>query len=283
MGDGGPTSDAMDLDVEKFPGGEQPERRKKAVWRESVGQVLSSYMAGADIGWESEGLETFVARIARLVANAFNSPGSVLRPFVLDRALSVDPSGRTLNTLKALGFVGCAREGTLSHSTPSPLCVVCDNRLDTVSAATPPSLIAAVRIFTKTPLDGMQMSASALLDNKTDIRVRLGFLQATTRLLHHSRSDKAALDLSKDKFAELVVQQLGGTVRSIRVAAGYALQAYRPFSHLADRSSAAQLFSQSSPPIKIVDRQSNTSLRSARFSIDSSVTRARLSWKLLLD
>lgn len=67
VGENEPMSDAMEVDLEKSLGGEPPGRRKKSMWRDSVGQILSTYMTGEITGWENEGLETFISRIARFV------------------------------------------------------------------------------------------------------------------------------------------------------------------------------------------------------------------------
>lgn len=145
---------------------------------------------------------------------------STADPASLDRSLPAGSSDRTLRALKAIGLVGCAREGMLS-SDSNFLCTICDNRMDHSGPTEPPSVSVAGRIFTRTPLEGMRISAPAILDSSTDLRIKLAFLQATSRLLQHSRTDTAAMDLERDEFAQLVVRQLAVTTRSIRIAAGY--------------------------------------------------------------
>lgn len=45
--------------------GNESGRRKKGIWREAVGKILREGLHEQGLNWETEGLETFIARMSR--------------------------------------------------------------------------------------------------------------------------------------------------------------------------------------------------------------------------
>lgn len=135
--------------------------------------------------------------------------------------------------LRALGLLGCARNGTLSFA-PSqldatlpeqPSCLVCDTWAGITSAdETDDADEEHTRAFTFRPLKGFREAASRILDpDAVADPVRLAFLKALTRILRHSAPNSAALELVSDAMLQPVWAELAASTRGVRLAAGYAL------------------------------------------------------------
>lgn len=138
---------------------------------------------------------------------------------------------QAVKSLKAIGLLGCARDGTLAFQasldsqepTYRPYCESCDLWTEhSTSLESKEILKSRSRIFTSTPLKGMRVVALVILQDSVEVAVRLAFLKSLTRLLRHSRVSASALPLEdgKDPLLEKVLVNLAGSNRSLRMAAG---------------------------------------------------------------
>lgn len=77
-------------------------------------------------------------------------------------------------------------------------------------------------MFTDTPIQSLASIAATMLQSDAiDSKVRLAFLKTFPKLLRHSRSTAAALNLDgSDPFVALVLRELQAEQRTPRMAAG---------------------------------------------------------------
>lgn len=129
---------------------------------------------------------------------------------------------------KAIGLLGCARDGTLSFLPSSdaiglssqPFCQACDFTCDTSIEHS--EVQKSPRIFTDAPLKAMRSVALVIFVESVDASIKLAFLKASARLLRHSRTAASALPLiaGKDPLLEKILEQMESGTRSLRMAAG---------------------------------------------------------------
>lgn len=138
---------------------------------------------------------------------------------------------QAIKSLKAIGLLGCARDGTLtfqaslSSQEPAlrPHCESCDSWTENSIVLESQEISKSQsRIFTSTPLKGMRVVGLVILQDSVEVAIKLAFLKSLARLLRHSRVAASALPLEagKDPLVEKVFIYLKGSNRSLRMAAG---------------------------------------------------------------
>lgn len=135
-----------------------------------------------------------------------------------------------LKTLKLLGLVGCARDGTLSYPSSSdgsdevqlPTCSRCAVRLDVENSPTDYGQHSS-RALTNAPLEALRSSAHAMLKINQDAGIQLAYTQAMTRMLQHAMVDNASISFGSNVFADLIFRQLEAPTRTLRLSAGCVL------------------------------------------------------------
>lgn len=160
--------------------------------------------------------------------------------FLASRLLPKLSPDSAVGTLKAIGLLGCARDGTLTFSPPlhdpnlpnDPSCSVCDIWSGSAAFDHDEATGDHPRAFANKPLKELREAAKTVLDPAVGDPLRLEFVKTLARTLRHSKNTMAAIGFGgvADRLMESVWAEMEAATRGLRLAAGYV-----PFFHIVQR------------------------------------------------
>ncbi|KDE08289.1 hypothetical protein MVLG_01552 [Microbotryum lychnidis-dioicae p1A1 Lamole] len=230
------------LDIDGMPGS-TARRGLKVLWKEPVAQILRTCLRPADRALESVGPD----RVIQSLANS----------------LDMEHVAKSIDDLRTIGLLACARDGALVFSPSSdhtssvlePACRFCDawssgfSKMDDLEQDSSLA-IGGGRSFNDGPLTCLRKALRVVGSSAADPKLKLAFLRALLRILRHSRIAAGVWDLSRvevqtevgaghrDLLLGFVVEQLEASSRALRLAAGRVLGAVCHAHQVQDRDAA---------------------------------------------